>query len=90
MTLILFVSPAEGRITRQLSTDSVSSINSLSSACSTASQQSAATDGEAGRRKKKKGWVSVTVLCHMVLDGLLNLILMGLFFFFLRYAFFKQ
>ncbi|XP_062586338.1 neuron navigator 3-like isoform X4 [Saccostrea cucullata] len=47
----------EGRITRQLSTDSVSSINSLSSACSTASQQSAATDGEAGRRKKKKGWL---------------------------------
>ncbi|XP_048766551.1 neuron navigator 3-like isoform X3 [Ostrea edulis] len=49
--------PTEGRITRQLSTDSVSSINSLSSACSTASQQSAATDGEAGRRKKKKGWL---------------------------------
>jgi neuron navigator 2 len=55
--MVLFLSP-EGRITRQLSTDSVSSINSLSSACSTASQQSAATDGETGRRKKKKGWVS--------------------------------
>ncbi|KAK3096611.1 hypothetical protein FSP39_001694 [Pinctada imbricata] len=48
---------SEGRITRQLSTDSVSSINSLSSACSVTSQQSAATDGDAGKRKKKKGWL---------------------------------
>ncbi|KAL8586948.1 hypothetical protein ACOMHN_062359 [Nucella lapillus] len=48
-----------GCIARQISSDSVSSINSLSSACSMTSQQSAATDGE-GRRSsraaKKKGW----------------------------------
>ncbi|VDI40975.1 Hypothetical predicted protein, partial [Mytilus galloprovincialis] len=46
------------RITRQMSSDSVSSINSLSSACSMTSQQSAATDGDAGKgKKKKKGWL---------------------------------
>ncbi|CAG2213037.1 Protein sickie,Neuron navigator 1,Neuron navigator 2,Neuron navigator 3 [Mytilus edulis] len=44
----------EARITRQMSSDSVSSINSLSSACSMTSQQSAATDGDAGKGKKKK------------------------------------
>ncbi|XP_076079389.1 uncharacterized protein LOC143049654 isoform X9 [Mytilus galloprovincialis] len=50
--------PAEARITRQMSSDSVSSINSLSSACSMTSQQSAATDGDAGKgKKKKKGWL---------------------------------
>ncbi|KAK7107389.1 hypothetical protein V1264_015327 [Littorina saxatilis] len=48
-------------IARQISSDSVSSINSLSSACSMSSQQSAATDGE-GRKggkhnNKKKGWL---------------------------------
>ncbi|CAC5357112.1 unnamed protein product [Mytilus coruscus] len=48
----------EARITRQMSSDSVSSINSLSSACSMTSQQSAATDGDAGKgKKKKKGWL---------------------------------
>ncbi|XP_069128702.1 neuron navigator 3-like isoform X3 [Argopecten irradians] len=49
--------PLEGRMTRQMSTDSVSSINSMSSACSMTSQQSAATDGDIGKKKKKKGWL---------------------------------
>ena len=49
----------EAGIIRQMSSDSMSSINSLSSACSAASQQSAATDGDIGKKKnKKKGWVS--------------------------------
>ncbi|RUS80734.1 hypothetical protein EGW08_011498, partial [Elysia chlorotica] len=47
-------------IARQMSSDSVSSINSLSSACSAGSQHSAATDSEANKRlakqAKKKGW----------------------------------
>jgi len=47
-------------MTRQMSTDSVSSINSMSSACSFTSQQSAATDGDIGKKKKKKGWVRNT------------------------------
>ncbi|XP_048240088.1 neuron navigator 3-like isoform X12 [Haliotis rufescens] len=49
-----------GRIVRQMSSDSMSSINSLSSACSVASQQSAATDGDIGKnskKNKKKGWL---------------------------------
>ncbi|XP_067676598.1 neuron navigator 2-like isoform X16 [Haliotis asinina] len=54
-------SPGEGgRIVRQMSSDSMSSINSLSSACSVASQQSAATDGDIGKnskKNKKKGWL---------------------------------
>ena len=49
---------AEGRIQRQISSDSMSSINSMSSACSFTSQQSAATDGDLAKKKKKKGWVS--------------------------------
>lgn len=54
---------AEGRMTRQMSTDSVSSINSMSSACSMTSQQSAATDGDIGKKKKhKKGWVCLIQL----------------------------
>ena len=48
---------AEGRIQRQISSDSMSSINSMSSACSFTSQQSAATDGDLAKKKKKKGWV---------------------------------
>ncbi|XP_036367789.1 neuron navigator 2-like isoform X5 [Octopus sinensis] len=49
---------SEARIIRQMSSDSMSSINSLSSACSAASQQSAATDGDIGKKKnKKKGWL---------------------------------
>lgn len=52
----------DARIARQMSSDSVSSINSLSSACSMTSQQSAHTDSEANKRlakqSKKKGWVS--------------------------------
>lgn len=48
----------EAGIIRQMSSDSMSSINSLSSACSAASQQSAATDGDIGKKKnKKKGWL---------------------------------
>ena len=51
---------AEGsRIQRQISSDSMSSINSMSSACSFSSQQSAITDIEAARKKKKKGWVCI-------------------------------
>ncbi|XP_076466294.1 neuron navigator 2-like isoform X3 [Babylonia areolata] len=49
-----------GGIARQISSDSVSSINSLSSACSLTSQQSAATDGEGrkgAKNSKKKGWL---------------------------------
>ncbi|XP_021350248.1 neuron navigator 2-like isoform X3 [Mizuhopecten yessoensis] len=49
--------PLEGRMTRQMSTDSVSSINSMSSACSLTSQQSAATDGDISKKKKKRGWL---------------------------------
>ncbi|XP_052238109.1 neuron navigator 3-like isoform X5 [Dreissena polymorpha] len=45
------------RIQRQISSDSMSSINSMSSACSFTSQQSAATDVEAAKKKKKKGWL---------------------------------
>ena len=48
---------SEGRIQRQISSDSMSSINSMSSACSFTSQQSAATDGDLSKKKKKKGWV---------------------------------
>ncbi|KAK3763274.1 hypothetical protein RRG08_021097 [Elysia crispata] len=51
----------DSRIARQMSSDSVSSINSLSSACSVGSQHSAATDSEANKRMakqaKKKGWL---------------------------------
>ncbi|CAL1533638.1 unnamed protein product [Lymnaea stagnalis] len=51
----------DARIARQMSSDSVSSINSLSSACSMTSQQSAHTDSEANKRlakqAKKKGWL---------------------------------
>ena len=60
--LIYFVSSfTEGRIQRQISSDSMSSINSMSSACSFTSQQSAATDGDISKKKKKKGWVGVTI-----------------------------
>lgn len=50
------------RIQRQISSDSMSSINSMSSACSFTSQQSAVTDIEAAKKKKKKGWVRRYVL----------------------------
>ena len=53
---------AEGRIQRQISSDSMSSINSMSSACSFTSQQSAATDGDLAKKKKKKGWVGIAGL----------------------------
>ncbi|ESO84841.1 hypothetical protein LOTGIDRAFT_131500, partial [Lottia gigantea] len=47
---------SESGIIRQMSSDSMSSINSLSSACSATSQHSgAATDD--GKGKKKKGWL---------------------------------
>ncbi|CAH1798480.1 unnamed protein product [Owenia fusiformis] len=45
------------KMTRHLSNDSMSSINSMSSACSGASQQSSATDTENGKKKHKKGWL---------------------------------
>ncbi|KAL4233019.1 positive regulation of invadopodium disassembly [Mactra antiquata] len=45
------------RIQRQISSDSMSSINSMSSACSFTSQQSSVTDIEAAKKKKKKGWL---------------------------------
>jgi hypothetical protein len=49
---------------RQLSTDSVSSINSLSSACSLSSSAHAPDNSTTSvSKKKKKGWVSV-VLYH--------------------------
>jgi hypothetical protein len=45
---------------RQLSTDSVSSINSLSSACSLSSSAHAPDNPTiSASKKKKKGWVSV-------------------------------
>ncbi|XP_064600573.1 neuron navigator 2-like isoform X4 [Liolophura sinensis] len=54
----LHVNGTDGRsISRQMSSDSMSSINSLSSACSVTSQQSAATDGDCKSKKKKKGWL---------------------------------
>jgi hypothetical protein len=52
---------------RQLSTDSVSSINSLSSACSQSSSAHAPDNSIASTsKKKKKGWVSV-MLYHFYL-----------------------
>ncbi|KAK6169209.1 hypothetical protein SNE40_020304, partial [Patella caerulea] len=47
---------SESGIMRQMSSDSMSSINSLSSACSVTSQHSAATDTDC-KGKKKKGWL---------------------------------
>jgi hypothetical protein len=50
---------------RQLSTDSVSSINSLSSACSLSSSAHAPdTSTTSSSKKKKKGWVSIA-LCYL-------------------------
>ncbi|XP_023227055.1 neuron navigator 3-like isoform X2 [Centruroides sculpturatus] len=47
----------EQRISRQLSTDSMSSVNSASSACSAASNNSAKNEIEENKKKKKKGWL---------------------------------
>ncbi|XP_013405950.1 neuron navigator 2 isoform X3 [Lingula anatina] len=48
-----------GRISRQMSSESMSSLNSMSSACSATSQQSSTTDTESGKKKKKGkgGWL---------------------------------
>ena len=49
---------------RQLSTDSVSSINSLSSACSLSSSAHAPDNSAtSASKKKKKGWVSIALYC---------------------------
>jgi hypothetical protein len=52
---------------RQLSTDSVSSINSLSSACSLSSSAHAPDNSAtSASKKKKKGWVSI-IMYHFCL-----------------------
>jgi neuron navigator 2 len=49
---------------RQLSADSVSSINSLSSACSLSSSAHAPDNcTTSASKKKKKGWVSIALYC---------------------------
>ena len=52
----------EAGIIRQISSDSVGSVNSLSSACSVASHKSSNVDGEQKKITKgnKKGWVSIS------------------------------
>lgn len=50
----------EHRISRQFSTDSMSSVNSCSSACSGNSGKSG--DALSDKKKKKKGWVCIAFL----------------------------
>lgn len=53
----------EHRISRQFSTDSMSSVNSCSSACSGNSGKSG--DALSEKKKKKKGWVCIAFYTYL-------------------------
>jgi len=59
---MLLQSSGGSSMLRQLSADSVSSINSLSSACSLSSSAHAPDNSAiSASKKKKKGWVSIAL-----------------------------